>query len=194
MKKLARINTTHLQLELAEGNEAALKKLYDLFGEHLFHFTFAIVHCRGLAEEVVADVFVQIWQRRERIAAVENLLWYLYATAKNISLNYLRKERKQKIAEINISSLTNYTIEPAAVQHLITKEFLQSITKAINELPPRCRLVFKLVKDDGLTYKEVAELLKLSIKTVENQMGIAFKKIHTTAQALMPVYSKKQKL
>ena len=194
MEQRAKTDTTKLRQELAAGDEAALKRLYDLFSERLLHFAFAIVHSRELAEEIVADVFIQTWKKRERIATVENLLWYLYITAKNISLNYLRKEQKQKFVEIDATNLPIYTIEPQAVQHLITKDFLKSITKAINELPPKCRLIFKLVKDDGLSYKEVAELLNISIKTVESQMGIALKKIHVTVQALMPAYAKKKQL
>ena len=194
MEQRAKTDTTKLRQELAAGDEAALKRLYDLFSERLLHFAFAIVHRRELAEEIVADVFIQTWKKRERIAVVENLLWYLYITAKNISLNYLRKEQKQKFVEIDVASLPLCTIEPQAVQYLITKDFLKSITKAINELPPKCRLIFKLVKDDGLTYKEVAELLNISIKTVESQMGIALKKIHVTVQALMPAYAKKKQL
>ncbi len=192
MKLHTKTDTTQLQQELAAGSEAALKRLYDLFSEPLLHFTFTIVHSRELAEEIVADVFIQTWKKRTQIAAIENLPWYLYITAKNISLNYLRKERKQKFVELEITNLPLYTIEPQAVQHLISKDFLQSITNAINELPPKCRLIFKLVKDDGLTYKETAELLNLSIKTVEAQMGIALKKIHTTIQVLIPVYARKQ--
>ncbi|MFT4155857.1 RNA polymerase sigma-70 factor [Parafilimonas sp.] len=192
MKRHTKTDTIQLQQQLAAGDEAALKALYGLFGGRLLHFAFAIVHNRELAEEVVADVFIQTWKKREKIAAIDNLLWYLYIMAKNISLNYLRKERKQKFVEIEVLGLPAYTIEPQTVQHLITKDFLQSITRAINELPPRCRLIFKLVKDDGLTYKETAELLNLSIKTIENQMGIALKKLHTTIQALMPVYARKQ--
>ena len=192
MEQRAKTDTTKLRQELAAGDEAALKRLYDLFSERLLHFAFAIVHSRELAEEIVADVFIQTWKKRERIATVENLLWYLYITAKNISLNYLRKEQKQKFVQIDATNLPIYTIEPQAVQHLITKDFLKSITKAINELPPKCRLIFKLVKDDGLSYKEVAELLNISIKTVESQMGIALKKTHETVQTLMPAYAKRQ--
>jgi RNA polymerase sigma-70 factor (ECF subfamily) len=192
VKPYAKTNTMLLQQQLAAGSEDALRSLYDLFSERLLHFAFTIVHNRELAEEIVADVFIQIWKRRVKMAAIENLPWYLYATAKNISLNYLHKEQKQKFVELEIINPPLYTIEPQAVQHLISKEFLQSINNAINELPPKCRLIFKLVKDDGLTYKETAELLNLSVKTIETQMAIALKKIHTTIQVLIPVYTRKQ--
>ena len=69
---------------------------------------------------------------------------------------------------------------------MITAELISQINKAINELPTKCRLIFKLVKEDGLKYKEVAELLHLSKKTVENQVGIALKKIHGVVNICLP--------
>jgi RNA polymerase sigma-70 factor (family 1) len=194
VNKQTKADTMHIQMQLAENNQAALKQLYNDFGERLLHFAFAIIHNREQAEEIVADVFIQVWQKRVRIATIENLTWYLYITTKNISLNYLRKEQKQKTILIDTVTLPYYTIEPTAVDHLVTTELLQSITKAINDLPPKCRLIFKLIKEDGLQYKEVASLLNLSIKTVENQMGIALKKIHASIQVHVPVYSIKESL
>jgi len=75
---------------------------------------------------------------------------------------------------------TDPPIDATPEDLMISGEMLQGINRAINELPPQCRLVFKLVKEDGLKYREVAELLHLSLKTVENQMGIALKKIHSS--------------
>lgn len=182
-----------LQAELAADSQLALKQLYDAFAERLLHFAFAIIHNKSLAEEIVADVFIQVWQKREHIAGIENLTWYLYAATKNISLNYLRTERKQKHFDIDAVMLPYYVIEPSAVNNLASAELLQQVTKAINNLPPKCRLIFKLIKEDGLSHKKVAALLNLSIKTVENQMGIALKKLYTAIQVNMPQHTVKQK-
>lgn len=176
-------------MQLAGGDQAALKQLYDHFSERLLHFSFAIIHHREQAEEVVADVFIQVWQKRARIASLENFVGYLYTITKNISLNYLRKNGKEKYINIDTIYLPYFSIEPTAVDHLISTDLLRCINKAINDLPPRCRLIFKLVKEDGLQYREVAELLHLSLKTIENQMGIALKKVHATINISLPVYS-----
>jgi RNA polymerase sigma-70 factor (family 1) len=182
-----RADINHLQLRLARGDEGALKQLYDCFAERLLHFAFAIVHQREQAEEVVADVFIQVWQKRVRIADLENFTSYLYTIARNISLNYLRKDHKGRHINIEDVYLPYYQVEPTAVDHLVTAELLQHINNAINELPPKCRLIFKLIKEDGLQYKEVAALLGISLKTVENQMGIALKKLHAAVDMHMPV-------
>ena len=182
-----------LQAELATGSQLALKQLYDAFGERLLHFAFAVIHNKQLAEEIVADVFIQVWQKRERLAGIDNLTWYLYVTTKHISLNYLRSERRQKHFDIDAVMLPYYVIEPSAVNNLASAELLQQVTKAINLLPPKCRLIFKLIKEDGLSHKKVAALLNLSLKTIENQMGVALKKIYTALQVNMPPNTIKQK-
>jgi RNA polymerase sigma-70 factor (ECF subfamily) len=73
--------------------------------------------------------------------------------------------------------LPYYKIEATAEELMIVNEMLQQFHKALNALPPKCRLIFKLIKEEGLKYKEVAALLSISQKTVEAQMGIAFKRI-----------------
>jgi RNA polymerase sigma-70 factor (ECF subfamily) len=78
-------------------------------------------------------------------------------------------------------TITDVSIEFKSIYHdpeqkMISAETIKQIQEAIQDLPPRCRLIFKLVKEEGLKYKEVAELLQLSVKTVENQMSVAFKK------------------
>lgn len=193
MKAQANVHIISLQAELAGGSQLALKQLYDAFGERLLHFAFAIIHNKQLAEEIVADVFIQIWQKRERVARLEHFTWYLYVTTKHISLNYLRRERRQKHFDIDAVMLPYYVIEPSAVSNLASAELLQQVTKAINNLPPKCRLIFKLIKEDGLTHKKVAELLNLSIKTVENQMGIALKKLYAAVQVNVPSTAVNQK-
>lgn len=159
------------------GDTPALKKLYDHFSPSLFHLALAIIHTREMAEEVVADVFIQVWQKRKHLDQVQNLKWYLYATTRNIALNYLRKYGPHKTSQLDDTILPAPPAGNTPEDLLIGHEAMQQIYIAINELPPQCRLIFKLVKEDGLKYREVATLLDISIKTVENQVGIALKKL-----------------
>src|SRR5690606_15886415 len=102
---------------------------------------------------------------------------YLYVAVKNNALDYLSKNRFRET--VDISSLSSdflvYHIDPE--QKMITEEMRKTILQAVEQLPPRCKHIFSLVKEDGLKYKEVAEILNLSIKTVEAQMAIATKKL-----------------
>lgn len=186
MKKLFVTQIRQLQRRLSENDEAALKDLYDAYADKLFHFAYAIVHSKELAEEVVEDVFIKVWQKRSHIVTIESLVLYLLVITKNISNNYLRKYSRKKNICLDELSLPYYYINASPEDLLITSETLQCINKAINELPPKCRIIFKLVKEDGLKYKDVAALLNLNIKTIENQMGIALKKLHTSVETLLP--------
>jgi len=179
-----------LQQGLSCDDEAALKDLYNAYADKLFHFAYAIIHSKETAEEIIEDVFIKVWQKRSHVASIENLTFYLFVITKNISYNYLRKYKRKKNICLDELSLPYYYVNVSPEDLFITSETLQSINKAINELPPQCRIIFKLIKEDGLKYKDVAALLNLNIKTIENQMGIALKKLHASIELLLPAANK----
>jgi len=164
-----------LQSRIYRGDTQAFKELYDRCCTPLLQLALAIVHNREMAEEIVADVFIAVWRKKKDLHQVSNLKWYLYAATRNIALNYLRKYAHKKTLHLDEAYSLEYEINPEA--QLISNEMVRHINMAISELPPQCRLIFKLVKEDGLKYREVAVLLNVSIKTVENQVGIALKKL-----------------
>jgi RNA polymerase sigma-70 factor (ECF subfamily) len=109
---------------------------------------------------------------------IENLNVYLYVAVKNKALDHLSKDHLQPSVDITaIHSNDHITFDLSPEQLIISRETVMMINKAIEQLPPRCRLIFKLVKEDGLKYKEVASILNVSIKTVEAQLTIAVKKL-----------------
>lgn len=169
-----------IQRRLALNDAAALKELYGIFSDKLFQFAHALLRSRELAEEVVEDVFIQVWRKSRRIGEIENLSFYLYTATRNFCFNYHRKYRRNRPLNIDEVELPYYKIEATAEDLMIVNEMLEQFHKALNALPPKCRLIFKLIKEEGLRYKEVAGLLGISQKTVEAQMGIAFKRISQT--------------
>ncbi|HVY73734.1 MAG TPA: RNA polymerase sigma-70 factor [Puia sp.] len=166
-----------IQHRLGLNDPAALRQLYGIFSDRLFQFAHALLKSREMAEEVVEDVFIQVWKKSRRISEIENLSFYLYTCTRNFCYNYYRKYYRSRLLNIDEVELPYYKIEATAEELMIVNEMLQQFHKALNALPPKCRLIFKLVKEEGLKYKEVAELLGLSVKTVEAQMGIAFKRL-----------------
>jgi RNA polymerase sigma-70 factor (ECF subfamily) len=172
---IMRDDIPEMQNKIYSGDTQAFKELYDSFSAPLLQLALAIVHSREMAEEIVADVFIAVWKKRKDLLQVSNLKWYLYAATRNIALNYLRKYAHKETLHLDEAYLLAYEINPEA--QLISNEMMRHINMAISELPPQCRHIFKLVKEDGLKYREVAVLLNISIKTVENQVGIALKKL-----------------
>lgn len=184
------MTASDIQQRLLENDETALKLLYEEYGNQLLQFAFAVIPLRPVAEEIVADVFIKVWEKRQRIATVENLKMYLYITTRNIAYSYYRKYNRKRTVDLDELTLPYYQIDNTPEDALITAEVLQAIHEAVNNLPPKCKLVFKLVKEDGLKYREVAELLELTPKTVENQIAIALKKIHAAVAVHLPNFYK----
>jgi RNA polymerase sigma-70 factor (family 1) len=160
-----------------DNDQAAYKELFVLLHKRLKQFAYAILKSGEEAEELVSDVFIRIWQKKEKLHTIEAPLFYFYTTVKNLAITRLNKQKRQ--ASISpeewMVQLNSIYFDPE--QMMMTEEMLRRIRGAVNELPQRCRLIFKLIKEDGLKYKETAELLQLSVKTVEAQMAIALRRI-----------------
>lgn len=163
----------------------AYETIFHMVFADLLRFAISIVRYLPLAEEVVSDVLIQIWQKRNELAGVKDLRLYLYVSTRNKAINYL-KSKKLGLSEAGSDEFIDWdTSSPQLKSNELDPEALiefaelnRTVTAAIEQLPPKCRLIYQLVKEDGLKYREVATLLKLSIKTVEAQMAIAFKKLH----------------
>lgn len=166
-----------LQQRIASNDQSAYKELFESFYDKLFKLAFLITKSRELSEEIVSDVFIGVWRRRDQITRIENLKLYLYVAVKNTSINYLAQLTKTRI--VNIEELDFELRQPFAnpEELLVTKEMNHRVYEAIQALPPRCRIIFKLVKEDGLSYKEAAQFLNLSVATIDNQLVLAIKKI-----------------
>jgi len=169
-------DSTILQ-QISCGNQQAFRELFDTYSKKLVHFSLAIVRVKDAALEVVDDVFVRLWKNRQHAAQIQNISVYLYTAVKNTSLNYLAQMAKQQVSEsfdfIDIHLAGGQSPE----QRMITTEIFKKIQQAVEDLPPRCKMIFKLVREDGLKYKEVAQILNVSVNTVDAQMVIAVKRI-----------------
>lgn len=176
-----------IQHGIANGNELMLEELYKLFHKKLLHFSRVLTRSDEISEEVVDDVFVKLWNRKEKITEIENLTVYLYIAVKNQSLNALSRKATQLVSEsfdyldIEIEEAIG---DPASL--MITEEMMHRMQKAVDDLPPRCKMIFKLVREDGLKYKEVSQILNISVNTIDVQMAIAVKRICSALQLEKP--------
>jgi len=157
-------------------DQSAYKELFAHFYMSLQQFATTFIRSPEVAEEIVSDVFIKVWKKRAGLNRILNLKLYLFISTKNGALNYLRTQKKIFLQpEQYLVQLQSIYFNPEKL--MLTAEMMNRVQKAINDLPPRCQLIFKLVKEDGLKYREVADLLHVSLKTVENQMTIAIRKI-----------------
>ena len=175
-------NLKALAGRIVDDDPLAYKELFLLYHPRLLQFSFSITHSKEVAEELVSDVFLKIWLRRKSLSDIDNLHLYLYVSTKNLSINWVLKQRRERTFQLDDIVVEFKSFHSDPEQMLISSEMFRRIQFAIQQLHPRSQLIFKLVKEDGLKYKQVAALLDLSIKTIENQMGIALRKIALCVQ------------
>lgn len=168
---------------IAGDDEHAFAELYNQFKDKLIRFSYSITRSRHSAEETVEDVFIQVWCNRKKITEIRDITVYLYTSVKNRSLNVLSKKSYDIItAPFDFLHIELQPLSQTPYEVLVTQEMMQKMNEAIEALPARCKMIFKLVREDGLQYKEVAEILNISIKTIDAQMAIAVKRICAAIQ------------
>jgi len=171
--------------ELGKGNEFVYNELFTLYYQNLCMFARKYTADLDQAEEVVQEVFIKIWKNRDQLKKISSLKTYLFVSVKNGCIDQIRKDnvRKKYISE-TIQNSTEY-VEP---EILPDKELAEKIKAAINKLPKQRKKIFQMSKTFGLRYREIAEKLNISPKTVENQMGIALKQLRELLKDCIPLF------
>jgi len=161
------------RLRGSDGADEAFDSIFRAWYAPLVRAAEAMLRDRAAAEEVVQDMMLTLWQRRETLEVDESLRAYLYRATRNRALNHLRRQRVELRGEPYLGD-RNATA-PIADSALGERELAEAIHDAVGALPPRCREVFELSRAHGLTYAEIAKTLEISVKTVEVQMGKALR-------------------
>lgn len=164
------------QHQIASGDESAFNQLFRCFYIRLVDFAANILKARPPAEEIVNDVFVKLWQRRQYLPEVQKLKVFLYVAVKNGCYNYLRSNSLWSVT-VGIDQVASITTLQDPEADMAFRELQHRLNSIIAALPEQCRQVFRMVREDGLKYKEVAEVLQISPRTVETQLFRAVKKI-----------------
>lgn len=164
--------------QMQHGDHAAFEALFYLYYRELCFFTEWHVRSKECAEELVSDLFIKLWEKRA-VLQITNIRPYLYQAAKHNALNYLRKS---KLVTEPIESHTHLQQSEAEgpYQQLLLKESHKEMNSLIDSLPERRKLIFVMSRIDGLSYSEIADLLDISIRTVEDQMFKAVKSLRSS--------------
>lgn len=160
---------SNLLKKIKEGDSNAFRHFIDLYGKDLYWFALGYVHKKEIAEEVVSDVFLSVWQNRQKLEEIRTIKTWLLIMAKNQSISYLRKELPDTIISIDdLKETDNYFIPyiQAPDSQIISYEEIERINEAINTLSPKCKEVFMLAKIEKIPYKEIAQILNISVKTI----------------------------
>jgi RNA polymerase sigma-70 factor (ECF subfamily) len=167
-----------LQLKVGhERHEPSYKLLFLHYYKELSRFAYTFVKSHEAAEDVVSDVMMNVWGMGKAVADIDNLRVYLFTAVRNKGLNYLSKN--SRYAHWDIDSIdVELDLELYNPEELMLRDELrQKIAQAIRELPPKCQIVYKLVREDGFKYKEVAAIINISENTVDRHLNNALHKL-----------------
>jgi RNA polymerase sigma-70 factor (ECF subfamily) len=159
---------------IKSGNKQAFDEVFLKHFKSLHAYAFAIIKEKDDAEEIVQNVFVRIWTKREQLKEDGFLKSFLYRSVHNESLNYLKHQKVRSNFNVHYADAVKNDMGNLNTEIMAT-ELEKNIHSAISDLPEKCRNIFQLSRFDQMKYQEIADALNISIKTVENQMGKALK-------------------
>ncbi len=166
-----------LMRRLRAGDERALEEVFRANYQGMCAFVRRFVFAPDIAEELVQDVFFKLWSKREALSEIDALRTYLYRAARNTALNHLRRKKLESAWEEQEAARGEPITSGATDDEASTSEVAVAVNAAIGRLPTRCREIFLMSREGGMTYGEIAHALGISIKTVETQMGRALKSL-----------------
>lgn len=157
-------------------SQKAFKELYNLCYDRFFRIAFYYLHRDEWAQEVVLDVFLNMWNKRKTLLIPDKFDNYSFVSVKNASLNYLEREQKQETSSIDLA-MSHLSSDSSPEQQILDEELFLVYLKALEELPDRCREIFLLLREEKMTYAQVAEQLNISTKTVDAQLQKAVSRL-----------------
>ena len=159
---------------LAQRDEEAFEQVFKNHFKRLHAYAFTILRDEIQAEEMVQQVFFKLWERSENLSLTGSVSSYLYRAVHNESLNYIKHQKVRSNHQLNVAySMKNEVEHPA--KKIMAGELEKKIHSALNELPEQCRTIFQMSRFDELKYREIADKLGISVKTVESQMSKALR-------------------
>ncbi len=161
----------------------AFESFYYLLYDALVKFSMMYIHQKEEAEEIVTDVFVKSWLNRGNMQHIQRPDTYFFVAVKNQSLNHLKKYSSIHVVPVEDSGEVNLINIADPHFQLEKKELHFYLDQSIEALPQQCRIIFRLIKEDGLKYKEVAEILNISPRTVQTQLARAMLKLSVALSA-----------
>ena len=163
-----------LLYEISRGNELAFKTLFERHRDKLYNYLFRITKSKEIAEEIVIDVFLKLWQGRDLVVEIKNIEAFLHKVACNKALDFLRMAaRHKRLQEFVKQEIMARPAQPN--ETLQENECRDLLNKAMQQLSPQRRHIFSLSRDHGLTHEEIASRLNLSRHTVRNTIAEGLK-------------------
>ncbi|MBC9929249.1 RNA polymerase sigma-70 factor [Chitinophaga qingshengii] len=174
----ARYPDSELLLQIAGADQQAFNELFERYRDRLFAYLFSVTKDREASEELVLDTFLKIWQNRATLPELDHFEAFLFHIARNKSLDFFRQLQRNRERQ---TALWNIMYERqtglSADQALLKEEVLKAIRMLVAEMPPQRRMVFRLSREQGLTYEQIAQRMNISPHTVRNHLAVSLRQI-----------------
>ena len=173
---------------IINGDEFAFERFMQYYSSRLYHYSLGLLGNKEAAEEIVSDVFFEVWKNRRQLAEINSMSAWLQTITYRKAISFLRKENGSH--DLSFDEIEDFTFEPVQSpdEEIISKEEIQEINNAIEQLPAKCKHVFFLAKIEGLPYLEIADMLHISVKTINYHVAYA---IDSIAKKLKKDFRKK---
>lgn len=185
-KDFGQLEDSELMECLSHDDRKAFEHIFRTYYQDLCRFGVTYVKDMDVSEELVQQIFINIWERRYELSISTSMKSYLFTAVRNKSFNYLKLQLPKEYKKVDIDDV-GFIDTSNKEEDIVFEDLKEYVAKAIDSLPGKCKTIFNLSRNSGLTYKEIAEELDISVKTVENQIGIALKKLR---EQLNPVWDK----
>ncbi len=172
---------------IQSGNESAFEMIFKAYYQPLCRYAYSFLEDKQEAEEVVQSSFITVWEKRKSLDIQTSLKSYLYRMVRNGCLNVIKHEKVKKQHVAHELAVADVSYESVS-QKVYATELETKISEAMKVLPEQCRLVFQLSRFEELKYQEIADQLKISVKTVENHMGKALRIMREQLKEYLPLF------
>lgn len=155
---------------LKAGNEAAFTELFHRYDNRIYFFTLKMIKDEETAREITQEIFIKIWERRDRLNNIENPQAYILTIAANHTLSRIRKQLSEKKMLERLATLMKEKIENSTDDQILFRESETLVTQAVKRLPAQQQKVYHLSREQGYNYAEIAEIMDISPNTVRNHL------------------------
>ena len=176
---MANIKESFLLKRLKEGDVNALEIIFANHYSNLCRYLLLLFKNQLQVENIAQDIFIYLWEKRETLEINTSLESYIYSAGRYKALNQIRNNKRQQVINEHLG-IERGEADISSDAIMETKELERIIEKAVSTLPNRCQQIFRLSREEDMSYKEISEFLSISVNTVEGQIAIALKKLRKT--------------
>ncbi len=171
-------NITELLVRIKNADESAFRQFFDLYVKKVYNFLFNHLRDKAEAEDLTQNVFMKIWNNRASIDINKSFDSYIFTIAHHLVIDFYREKNKHLHSEFSKGLVTDHPISPLTAEDAINKHQFESLYHtALESLPPKRKEIFLMSRHLGMSNKQIADQLQISVKTVENQMTAALKSL-----------------